>query len=65
MGNPWVYVRESSDTFRRQRVQIGPVQNELAIIERGLNEKDEVVVVGAEVLYGEEFKSQIEVEDDD
>ena len=60
MGNSWVYVRESADTFRRQRVQIGPMQNDAVVIERGLDEEEEVVIVGAEALYGEEFKSQID-----
>jgi cobalt-zinc-cadmium efflux system membrane fusion protein len=65
MGNSWVYVRESADTFRRQRVQIGSMQNEAVAIERGLDEEEEVVIVGAEALYGEEFKSQIDIEEDD
>jgi hypothetical protein len=46
-------------------VQIGPVQDGEVVVERGLNEREEVVTVGAEALYGQEFKRQISLEDDD
>ena len=65
MGGAWVYVRDDADTFRRQKVQVGASHAGMIAIERGLDERHEVIVVGAEVIFGEEFKSQVAVEDDD
>jgi len=65
LGSTWVYVRQGDDTFRRQRVEGRPIHADQVAIERGLDAPCEVVVVGAEALYAEEFKSQIQVEDDD
>ncbi len=71
MGNSWVYVRTSSTTFRRCKVEVsrelkaegqGP---EAVVVTRGLEAGVEVVAVGAEALYGEEFKWQIQGEDED
>jgi RND family efflux transporter MFP subunit len=64
-GSAWVYVKEDTRSFRRKNVQIGPSLGESVVVERGLMEGQHVVTVGAEALYGEEFKSQTPLEDDD
>ena len=66
MGNTWVYVEDQEGVFYRRKIQIGPASGDAVAVERGLREGEMVVTVGAEVLYGEEFKDQIEsLEDDD
>lgn len=65
MGGAWVYVERDATQFRRQRVQLGDFQGDFVVIEKGLDEGMRIVTLGAEALYGEEFKGQIEVEDDD
>ena len=65
MGNSWVYVQDKGEHFRRQRIQLGQLHNDLVVVERGLDQGQHVVIVGAEALYGEEFKSQTEAEDND
>ena len=64
-GNAWVYVQTAPDTFRRERVEPGPVQGDEIAIARGLSEGQHVVTTGTEALYGEEFRGQIQVEDGD
>jgi hypothetical protein len=40
--------------------------DEVVVVEQGLSEGQAVVTAGAEALYGEEFKGQIQaLEDDD
>jgi cobalt-zinc-cadmium efflux system membrane fusion protein len=65
MGNSWVYVRAAADAFRRQRVETGELLGNQVVVRRGLNRGEVVVTSGAEALYGEEFKGQIQVEDND
>jgi RND family efflux transporter MFP subunit len=66
MANAWVYLEEEKNLFRRQRIQIGPAVDEVVVVEQGLSEGQAVVTAGAEALYGEEFKGQIQaLEDDD
>jgi RND family efflux transporter MFP subunit len=65
MANAWVYVEEEENIFRRQRVRIGPTVGDVAVVEHGLSDGQSVVEVGAEALYGEEFKGQIQVLEDD
>jgi cobalt-zinc-cadmium efflux system membrane fusion protein len=65
MGGTWVYVQVGSDAFRRQRVELGRVLEDRVEVTRGLDEGAKVVSVSAEVLYGEEFKGEIPVEDQD
>ena len=65
MGNAWVYVRAGPESFRRQRIEVGKDHGKDVVVERGLEENQQVVTVGAESLYGEEFKGQIQLEDDD
>ena len=71
MGNSWVYVRTSATTFRRRKVEISQASGvesqepDGVVVTRGLEEGAEVVTVGAEALYGEEFKWQIQLEDEE
>lgn len=65
LSNPWVYVRIPPDAFRRQRVELGQAEGDVVSIKRGLREGQEIVTIGAESLYGEEFKEQIQVADED
>ena len=65
MANAWVYVEEEENIFRRQRIQIGPTVGDVAVVEHGLSDGQSVVAVGAEALYGEEFKGQIQILEDD
>jgi len=64
-GNSWVYVRTSATTFRRQRVELGAPDGDRVVVRRGLQADQQVVVMGAELLYGSEFQWQIPAEDDD
>lgn len=63
-GGTWVYVRSGDDEFRRQRIELGRRVGDDVVIERGLADKTEVAVAGAQALYGEEFKSSTPVDDD-
>ena len=65
MGNTWVYVKEDLESFRRQRIELGPGDVELVSVVRGVNEGEEIVVSGVQSLYGEEFKEQLQAGDDD
>jgi Cu(I)/Ag(I) efflux system membrane fusion protein len=64
-GNAWVYVRRGGDTFQRQRIETGGLVAQEIIVTRGLSGAEEVVAVGAETLYGEEFKGLIPAGDED
>jgi len=64
-GDPSVYVREDAVHFRRRKLLLGsPLADRIVVID-GLIEGDMVVVVGAESLYGEEYRWQIPQEDED
>jgi RND family efflux transporter MFP subunit len=65
MGATWVYVPVGSGAFRRRRVELGTTLQDGVEITRGLDDGAKVVTVGAEALYGEEFKGEIAVEDGD
>ena len=65
MDNAWVYLEEEDNLFRRQRIRVGPTTGEAVVVEHGLSEGESIVTVGAEALYGEEFKGQIQVLEDD
>ena len=64
MANAWVYAEEDN-LFRRQRIQVGPTTGEAVVVEHGLSAGESIVIIGAEALYGEEFKGQIQVLEDD
>jgi multidrug efflux pump subunit AcrA (membrane-fusion protein) len=65
LGGAWVYVRTGPEEFRRRRVELGQYLSDSVVIERGLNPGEVVVIVGAEALHGQEFKGDLQVEDED
>lgn len=65
MANAWVYRELEKNVFHRQRIQIGPTVDGFVVVQRGLSGGQSIVTVGAETLYGEEFKDQIQVSEDD
>lgn len=64
VGIAWVYLRSGREEFHRQRVETGRLLERDIIVTRGLAGGEEVVSVGAESLYGEEFKSPLPTDDD-
>lgn len=64
-GDTWVYVRTDASHFRRRKIALGSPLPDGAVVLEGLREGEEVVTVGAEALYGEEFHWQIPQEDED
>jgi membrane fusion protein, heavy metal efflux system len=64
LGNGWVYLRTGPESFKRQRIELGAVVTDGAVVERGLSDGQQVVTVSAESLYGEEFKSDLQADDD-
>jgi len=65
LGNTWVYVRGEAEAFRRQKIETGRLLSDEIVVTRGLMGGEDVVAVGAESLYGQEFKGVIPVGDDD
>jgi len=65
MANSWAYVQTGREGFRRRRVELGESLDDVVVIQRGLQEGEAVVTQAVEALYGEEFKSDIPVEDED
>jgi RND family efflux transporter MFP subunit len=65
MGDTWVYLQARTNTFRRQRVELGLTLKDRVEVTRGLEEGANLVTVGAEALYGQEFKGDIAAEDND
>lgn len=63
-GTAWVYRRTGKDEFRRQRIETGRLLEHDIVVTRGLAGGEEVVSVGAESLYGEEFKGSVPMDDD-
>jgi membrane fusion protein, heavy metal efflux system len=64
-GGTWVYLQASGDSFRRARVELGPIVGDEVVVERGLEGEVPVVAVGAETLYGEEFHGSLPAAEDD
>jgi RND family efflux transporter MFP subunit len=54
-GGSWVYVRIASHVYSRCRVEMRHVVNDYAVLTRGLNPGDEVVIAGAAEIFGTEF----------
>ncbi len=65
MGNTWVYIKNDSESFRRQRIELGPGDVEMVSVARGVTKGEEIVVRGVQSLYGEEFKGQLQSGDED
>ncbi|PQO46827.1 efflux RND transporter periplasmic adaptor subunit [Blastopirellula marina] len=65
MGNAWLYVKTGEEEFLRRQVTLGPGNEDFIAVEQGVREGEEIVVQGAQSIYGEEFKGQLQVEDDD
>ncbi len=63
-GNAWVYLRTGDEEFRRQRIETGRLLDRDIVVTRGLAGGEDVVSVGAESLFGEEFKSPLATDDD-
>jgi RND family efflux transporter MFP subunit len=63
-GTAWVYLRAGDEEFRRQRIETGRLLDRAIVVTRGLAGGEEVVSVGAESLYGEEFKVLLPKDDD-
>ena len=54
-GGNWVYVKTEPSVYVRKRVELSHVDNEMAVLLRGVSQGDEVVFRGAAELYGTEF----------
>ncbi len=54
-GGNWVYIRSEPSVYVRKRVELSHVNDELAVLLRGVSPGDEVVFRGAAELYGTEF----------
>jgi RND family efflux transporter MFP subunit len=54
-GGTWVYRRSSPQVYERLRVEVSHVVGGLAVVRRGVQAGDEVVVAGAAELFGTEF----------
>lgn len=62
-GKAWVYVKTGPDRFNR-REAILDEPTDLGWFTRSLNTGDLIVTTGAQTLFSEEFKSQIQVGDE-
>jgi len=54
-GGEWVYQRISPHIYSRRRIEISHIVSGFAVLTRGLNEGDELVVTGAAEIFGTEF----------
>lgn len=54
-GGNWVYVKISPQVFSRRRVEVSHVTDNLAVLTRGVQPSDEVVIAGAAEIFGTEF----------
>ena len=54
-GGEWVYVRVAPRAYERRRVEVASLQNDQALVVRGLLAGAEVVSAGAMELFGAEF----------
>jgi hypothetical protein len=61
-GRSWIYVQTSGDQFERRAVTLEEPVNQ-GWFTQSVSPGERIVVVGAQTLLSEEFKSQIQVED--
>lgn len=54
-GGTWIYERTGDRTFVRRRVEVGSVQDGMAILRRGPVKGTQIVTTGAAELFGTEF----------
>ncbi len=54
-GGNWVYMKSAPYVYSRRRVEVSHFVGDLAVLTRGLNAGDEVVVAGAAEIFGTEF----------
>jgi hypothetical protein len=54
-ASAWVYVQTAPLIYKRQRLQMSHVVENMAVIARGLQAGDEVVIAGGMELFGTEF----------
>ncbi len=54
-GSTWAYVKTAPHVFSRRRVEITRVMEDVAVINRGIQENDQVVTTAVAELYGTEF----------
>jgi multidrug efflux pump subunit AcrA (membrane-fusion protein) len=67
-GRAWVYRRTGDDTFSRREIPVDmPAEQDGGFVVPAslLADEGDVVIVGAQMLLSEEFRSQIQVEGDD
>ncbi len=54
-GGSWVYLKTASYTYSRQRVEVSSIIDGYAVVTRGVNKDDEIVITAVAELYGTEF----------
>jgi len=54
-GGTWVYVKTAPQVFSRRRVEVTRVMDDIVVINRGIQENDQVVTTAVAELYGTEF----------
>ncbi len=54
-GGNWVYAKIAPHVYSRRRVEVSHIVDEFAVLTRGVEVGDEVVVVGVAEIFGTEF----------
>ncbi len=54
-GGNWVYLKTAMHTYSRRRVEVSNVIDGNAVVTRGINKDDEIVITAAAELFGTEF----------
>ncbi|GAX60267.1 efflux transporter, RND family, MFP subunit [Candidatus Scalindua japonica] len=54
-GGSWVYLKTARYTYSRQRVEVSGVIDGYAVVTRGVNKDDEIVITAVTELFGTEF----------
>lgn len=54
-GGSWIYLRTDPHTYSRRRVEISRVTDGLAVLSRGIEAGDKVVITGVAEIFGTEF----------
>jgi len=64
-GTAWAYVRTGPEAFARRRLELGHAVKDGFVVQRGLQPGQDLVTLGADVLYGEQFKAEMPTADED